>query len=331
MNAEHGLDGQQVRALVEALINAYTPDQLDELLYFELTKSLDHITTGSSFRAHVFNLVRASIREGWLPELIIAATKGNPGNARLSDWIAANGHVVGSAATLQPAAYMLLRYESMNFDLLELRRIMLRAIKQPANPIVGLAIRYPDDILIAKLCDWLELNLSNTKRKDALNLYSDVGTADREIRKVARYRRDLDSADVLCKVYTQGVATAVITEFWHGLQREFAGIRRRLVLVFACDPSTELPEGMHELPPPQFEVTDVDFWTRDIVRLYEWPVELADKWSAWLCEESMDNDVLDIRGLYETMDEHIQEVRHNPHVFRRRLEGRAGYANAPQT
>jgi hypothetical protein len=158
---------------------------------------------------------------------------------------------------------------------------------------------------------------------------SDFGPVEGGIRAVARYRRDLASADVLCRVYAQGVSAAVIAEFWRGLHHEFPGISRRLVLVFACDTSTELPADMLELPLPQFEVTDVDIWTRDIVRLYGWPVELADAWTAWLCEESMDDDILDIRGLYETMDEHIQEVRYQPHVFRQRLEGRAGYANAP--
>jgi hypothetical protein len=330
VNATDGLKGSQVGTLVDALIDAYTPDDLEILLYIKLGRSFRDIAAGNSFRARVFNLVRAADSEGWLPDLIAAAGEDRPGNVQLSRWITANGQGVGPAVAARPT-HVLLRYVSMNFDLIELRRIVLRTIKQPVSPIVGFVVRYPDDVFVAKLCDWLESNLSNTRRKDAVNLYSDFGPVDAGIRAVARYRRDLDSADVLCKVYAQGVSAEVIAEFWAGINREFPQISRRLVLVFICESSAQLPTDVIELPLPRFEITDIDIWTRDIVRMYGWPVELADEWTAWLCDESMYDDVLDVRGLYETMDDHIQQVLYEPHSFRQRLEGRAGYANAPHT
>jgi Effector-associated domain 1 len=330
VSAERGLEGEQIGTLVDALIDAYTPEELDILLYVKLSRSFSGIATGGSFKVRVFNLVRTARREGWLPDLVIYAGKERPGNTRMKDWITANGHVVGAAVAPQ-FDDIIARYESMNFDLIELRKIVLRAIKYPVNPVIGLVVRYPDDVFITKLCGWLESNLSNAKRKDALNLYSDFGSVSDRIRAVTRYRRDLDTADVLCKVYAQGVSMAVVAEFWRDVQREFAQISRRLVLVFACDSLVDLPAGMVELPPPRFEVTDLDIWTRDIVLLCGWPVELADEWTDLLCDEAMNEDVLDIRSLYETMDDHIREMRYQPHVFRQRLEGRTGHANAPRS
>lgn len=338
MTMAGALSGHQVETLIDALIAGYpTHDELEMLLYIELEKrSFLAIAGSGGLRSCVFRLVRAADSEGWLPELIVAAVRRRPRCAELRAWIAADGHALGAvidAADLashgppEPRPYELLR--SMSFDLVELHRVALRAVKGPSSHVVGFATRYPDDVFVAKLCEWLEANLSDTKRKDPLNLWPEFGPVSGRIHAVARYRRDLDSADVLCTVHAQGVPPGAIAEFWDGVGREFAGIARRLVLVFVCDSSATFPADVIELPLPWFEVTDVDMWTRDIARMYRWPVELADAWTALLCEESMYDGALDVRGLYEAMDRSIDEVRYRTHSFRRLLEGRMGYADAP--
>ena len=338
MTAADGLSGRQVETLIDALIAGYPAhEELEMLLYIELEKrSLLAIAGTGGLRSCVFRLVRAADSEGWLPELIIAAVERRPRCAELRAWIAADGHALGpvmtaadltSQAPSEPRHYELLR--SMSFDLVELHRVALRAVKEPSSHVVGFATRYPDDVFVGKLCEWLEANLSDTKRKDPLPLFPEFGPVPGRLHALARYRRDLDSADVLCTVHAEGVPADRIAEFWEGVGREFTGITRRLVLVFVCDSSATCPADVIELPLPWFEVTDIDMWTREIARMYRWPVELADAWTALLCEESMYDGALDVRGLYEAMDRSINDVRYRTHSFRQQLEGRVGYADAP--
>ncbi len=332
MNAAGSLNGQQLGRLIAALIDAFpSHDQLEMLLSIQLTRSFIEIAGTGELDVCVFKLVRAAMREGWLPALINAAVDRQPGNAKLRAWVESNGQVSGLEITAT-SPILLPSYElvkSMNFDLTELHKVIIGAVKAPVSSVLGFATRYPDDVFVAKLCDWLESRVANTRRKDALNLWPEIGSVSERLHALARYKGDLDSANVVCKVFTQGVPGPIVTEFWRRVHQEFAGINRLLLLVFACDSAATLPEGMIELPLPRFEVTDIDIWTLDMVHLHGWPVELASAWTDLLCDEAIYNGVLDVRGLYQAMDQTIEEIRYEAHSFRMRLEGRIGYADAP--
>ena len=78
----------------------------------------------------------------------------------------------------------------------------------------------------------------------------------------------------------------MVAEFWKGVCREFDGITRYLVLILTGSKDAIFPKGVTVLPRPQFDVSDIDLWTRAMVRLHGWPVELADAWTDQLHEES---------------------------------------------
>jgi len=142
------------------------------------------------------------------------------------------------------------------------------------------------------------------------------------LRTVARYKHDLETANVLCVVYVERASTATIAEFWNGVQQSFDGIENYFVLVFAGNEGTTFPSGVTVLPPPQFDLFDIDVWTHHVARLHGWSPELANAWTELLRDESIDGDVFDVRDLYEAMDRSIKEVRFGADAFRQRLEGR---------
>ncbi|MDJ0674840.1 MAG: effector-associated domain EAD1-containing protein [Calothrix sp. MO_167.B42] len=78
------LSGQQRKQLTQALLDAF-PDKssLEQMLLFELDKSLDTIAGGSNLQNIVFNLIKTSKSENWIEDLINAARNSNPGNSKL--------------------------------------------------------------------------------------------------------------------------------------------------------------------------------------------------------------------------------------------------------
>ncbi len=55
------------------------------MLLYELDQNLDAIAGGNNLQEIVFNLIKTAEAQGWFEDLIRAARKSNPGNARLRD------------------------------------------------------------------------------------------------------------------------------------------------------------------------------------------------------------------------------------------------------
>ncbi|GAA6619795.1 effector-associated domain EAD1-containing protein [Scytonema sp. NUACC26] len=78
------LSGQQLRELQNALIDAFpTKPQFEQMLFFELDKSLDTIARDNDLQETVFQLIKIAKAQGWLLDLARAACISNPGNLRL--------------------------------------------------------------------------------------------------------------------------------------------------------------------------------------------------------------------------------------------------------
>ena len=58
-----------------------------------------------------------------------------------------------------------------------------------------------------------------------------------------------------------------------------------------------------------------------------WPPNMADAWTDLLCEEALYDGELDVRALYEAMDQSILAIRFEPDEFRMKLETRTRHAN----
>jgi hypothetical protein len=81
---QKSLSGEQREKLQEALIDAF-PDKssLERMLSFRLNKNLNSIAGGNNLGEIVFQLITTAESQGWLPDLVRAARKSNPGNPRL--------------------------------------------------------------------------------------------------------------------------------------------------------------------------------------------------------------------------------------------------------
>jgi Effector-associated domain 1 len=75
--------GEVARELSEALLDAYQPERLDQMLYYELGRDRARITMAGDYETVVFRLIRAADSEGWLPELVAAARRQRADHAGL--------------------------------------------------------------------------------------------------------------------------------------------------------------------------------------------------------------------------------------------------------
>ena len=82
------LSRQQRKELTLALGDAYDPGSFDAILDFELDKSLyDLVPSSTDFPTMLRLVIKKAQQEGWLLELVQAAGRGNPGNARLQRFV----------------------------------------------------------------------------------------------------------------------------------------------------------------------------------------------------------------------------------------------------
>ncbi|MDF5725175.1 MAG: effector-associated domain EAD1-containing protein [Rhizonema sp. PD37] len=75
---------QQLKRLELVLINAFpSKSLLERLLYYELDKNLNEITSDSNLQTVVFQLIQKAEAQAWLIDLVRSARKENPGNSEL--------------------------------------------------------------------------------------------------------------------------------------------------------------------------------------------------------------------------------------------------------
>ncbi|KYC43021.1 hypothetical protein WA1_13030 [Scytonema hofmannii PCC 7110] len=73
-----------LRRLKDALIEAFpNKHALEEMLFFEMGKSLDTIAGGNNLSEITFSLIKAAQAQGWLSDLVHAALASNSGNRNL--------------------------------------------------------------------------------------------------------------------------------------------------------------------------------------------------------------------------------------------------------
>ena len=321
------MDNTRESGLCAALRDAYpTREDLEMMLGLSLDRSLDDIdTSGSSLIYIIFRVIRVAKSEGWLDSLVAAALEGRPENKLLKAW-ARKYQPAETGDPSPPTEQQLL--DSVYFDLTDMRKAIRRAKAAAPSRILGFGVTYSEFVFVNKLCDWLaNYLLGETQRKDPLNLKPELAPVSRRLRQVARYRQDLESANVLCLVLVDAVPRECITEFWDGICQDFAGIGRYFALVFTGDGSTAFPPGVAVLPPPRFDLEDVALWAEEMISRRGWPPGMADAWTELLRDEALDDGEINVAALYEAMDRSIQAIRFEPDEFRVKLEMRVRYAN----
>ena len=290
------MDNTRESGLCAALRDAYASrEDLEMMLGLSLDKSLDDIdTSGSSLRYIIFQVIKVAKSEGWLDNLVEAALEDRPENKPLRAW-SRKYQQAETGDPRPPTEQQLL--DSVYFDLTDMRKAIRRAKVAAPSRVLGLGVTYSEFVFVNKLCDWLaNYLLGETQRKDPLNLKPELAPVSRRLRQLARYREDLESANVLCLVLVDAVPQECIAEFWDGICQDFAEIGRYFALVFTGDGSTAFPPGVAVLPPPRFDLEDVALWTEEMISRRGWPPEMADAWTDLLRDEALYDGELNVPG-----------------------------------
>jgi hypothetical protein len=77
------IGGATARLLSEALLDAFLPDRLDQMLYYRLDKRRHRISMKTDYESIVFDVIMAADAEGWLPQLVSAARQSRPAHPGL--------------------------------------------------------------------------------------------------------------------------------------------------------------------------------------------------------------------------------------------------------
>ena len=77
------MQGRELLAASQALRDAFTLDEFDQLLFFYLDKRRESIAGPGNLQTVVYQVLSAAEREGWTTKLLAAAREANPTNARL--------------------------------------------------------------------------------------------------------------------------------------------------------------------------------------------------------------------------------------------------------
>jgi hypothetical protein len=275
-----------------------------------------------------FQLLSSAVAEGWLVGLVDAVLADRPNNPEVRAWVSAHGWASGAAEPAPPADQQLL--DTAFFDLTGLKRVIQAAKVSSPSRLLAFGVDYSEPVFIKKLCSWLPYCIGEVELKEWLNLRPELASVDIRIKHITRYLADLEWVNVLCPVLADGVATEVVSAFWDGVRAHCGEPDRWFVVIFAGRLSDGYPPGITPLPPPLFDRVDLTFWAQEVVSRRGWPAPLAEAWSGLLAEAAADGASLDVRLLYEKMDDSIRHARQDPAGFRRTLEMRREQADREQ-
>ena len=96
------LSGPQIKALRNALADAFNSNSFNEMLLFELNRRVENIAGTGPFNSVALRVINVAEMEGWTLDLVRAARIANPGNPSLHQ--VADMLSMSSTRELQPAA-----------------------------------------------------------------------------------------------------------------------------------------------------------------------------------------------------------------------------------
>ncbi|HET7012985.1 MAG TPA: effector-associated domain EAD1-containing protein [Streptosporangiaceae bacterium] len=325
MDAEQAaaLTGPQLQLLGEALRDAFTSEDLEVVLFYESTEWA--LPEGPTYPVRIQRLLANSRREGWLHDLFNAAWKNRSGNPKLKACVEAlEPHAVVSA-NAQAQRLLDTRY----FDLSGIRSEVSEAVMAATGRVLAFGFTYPEPIFLSKFADWLASYFGHAQIKQRMNLLPEIGNVPRHIRDVTRYLPELSSANVLCEVHAVGVPETTLAAFWDGICTEVGSVDSYLVLLLSGGHNAVFPDGITVLSPPTFRLADIDLWTHEMAERKGWREELARAWTQLLQERANYDGRLEVRYLYEAMDDTVSMARLRADEFRRQLEERCNANKTP--
>lgn len=220
------------------------------------------------------------------------------------------------------------------FDLDTVKACIRTALQAADGNAIAFATPCAEPIFIRKLCDWLAHHLGEAHRRDQLLLDPALMSVGSAARTVLRYRAALDRMNVVCPVSADRVSGEFVAGFWAQVCADLKDTDGRLVLLFAGVPDGGYPQGIHRLPPPSYQKTDVETWARQVGAIRDWDPRLTDVLRDLIVEESSngdgdgDGDGLSVRFIIESLEDYIKLIQFHPDELRHDLERRSRHAHA---
>src|SRR5262249_27889106 len=110
--------------LAKALLDAFSSQELSEIVRVRLGRNIEALSLGTSFKQTVFDLIQAAEREGWLLDLVAQAHDARPRNTELAALAAELGLAVFTSQEAAPQEPLeaVVRAPQIELDAFRLRR-----------------------------------------------------------------------------------------------------------------------------------------------------------------------------------------------------------------
>ncbi|MEV4138568.1 effector-associated domain EAD1-containing protein [Dactylosporangium sp. NPDC049742] len=305
-------------ALIEELIRSFTDrGEFDRFVHGLLNHTSQlWLGTDPGLEAAVSTVVMRIAQDGrpGLERLADAAARERPRNARLAGLAASSRRRRVDSAV--PALHQI--PNTAFFDLDAQKRVIEDAFTD--SGLIGFGLRHPDEVHERKLSEYLQCYAA-FQRREMLTLSPVAGRIEWVVGQLTRYSRH-SARYVIFPIRVTDVGVDVLAGLWHGAQRLFSRDERCVVLQLLGDEDTVFPPGVVEVPKPVFAARDVSIWVRQALVQLAWSHELAAAWTDLILDNARVGDEIDVRGVYEGLDETSNLVRHDPDEFLRLLKER---------
>lgn len=297
--------------LMDAMIDAYQ-DRTDlELLMLSLDRSLAALVGDVGLKKLVFKMIESATSEGWLGDLVHAVIEDRPNNQLVREFAAAHGHTAAVASGLAVPTSVR-RLDSAHFDLDAARDLIHDRTLDHAPGLLGLRVTTRDDILVGKLCSWLQDVLGDVEPVRPMTLQPEYGEADTWVKQVLQHAPGPGDGGKLWSVRIDRASPESVRDFWNGVRDRCPPLERWFVLVFTDVPGGACPEGVVDLGQPAFKPRDVSKWAREVLADLGWDAALRIPWSRYVEREATVAGALNILLTYGALDKSIVVLRRDP-------------------
>ncbi|GAB3847466.1 effector-associated domain EAD1-containing protein [Dactylosporangium cerinum] len=208
----------QLGRLKDAMIDAY-PDRTDlDLLMLGLGRSRAMLVgDGVGTKEVVLRMIQSAHSEGWLGDLVHAVIEDRPNNQLVRQFAVADGRVAAVASGLAVPTNVR-RLDSAHFDLDAARDLIHERTLDHPPGLLGLRLTTRDDILVGKLCSWLQDCLGDVEPVRPMTLQPEYGEADTWVKQVLQHAPGPDDGGKLWSVRIDRASPESVRDFWDGVR-----------------------------------------------------------------------------------------------------------------
>jgi hypothetical protein len=200
-----------------------------------------------------------------------------------------------------------------NFDLNQL----VDACKEQMAPdqgLVGIGIPCDERRLLKNFCERLkdEIGRGQAEVREPLNLDLRINSIADALAMARGYRSFLKSVDVICQIIVypfDDKSQEHCAHFWGSLRDEFRGSLTHRLIVVIGSAGGGFPEGIIELPAPEFTDEHITSFIKEMARGMGWSRDCVVPWKRRMIDECRVGDGLGILKVYEHIDYVLHYLR----------------------